>query len=120
MRGFCLLAVAKLNNANDCYAASSYASQGFGYSNDTLYVPLTYKNVSVVLVYRHPSTASGTLKSDADLSFRITSAAYADLFEIEGVGIGSGGKLWFSTNRRTKAGDTAHDGVHYFNGFKAA
>lgn len=96
---------------------TSYASQGLGYSNNTIYVPLTYKNVSVVLVYRNVSKATGTIKADSNLSFRITSAAYSDLFEIEGVGIANGGKLWFSTNRRTKPGDTAHDGVHYFNGY---
>ncbi|SFE84907.1 hypothetical protein SAMN05216378_4321 [Paenibacillus catalpae] len=98
---------------------TSYVSQGFGYSKDTIYVPLTYKNVSVVLVYRNLSKASGTIKADGNLSFRITSAAYADLFEIEGIGIANG-KLWFSTNRRTKPGDTAHDGVHYFNGYNAS
>ncbi|UVI29599.1 hypothetical protein [Paenibacillus spongiae] len=99
---------------------TSYAFQGFGYYNDTIYVPLTYKNVSIVLVYRNVSTASGTINADNNLSFRVTSAAYPDLFEIEGIGIANGDKLWFNTNRRTKPGDTAHDGVHYFNVFSAS
>ncbi|WP_314591092.1 hypothetical protein [Paenibacillus terrigena] len=99
---------------------TSYAFQGFGYYNDTIYVPLTYKNISIVLVYRNISTASGTKNADNNLSFRVTSAAYPDLFEIEGVGIANGNKLWFNTNRRSKPGDTAHDGVHYFNDYSAS
>ncbi|MDR0266609.1 hypothetical protein [Paenibacillus sp.] len=99
---------------------TSYAFQGFGYYNNTIYVPLTYKNISVILVYRNVSTASGTINADNNLSFRITSSTFPDLFEIEGVGIDQEGKLWFNTNRRTKPGDTAHDGVHYFNGFNAS
>jgi hypothetical protein len=97
---------------------SSYVFQGLGYYDDTIYVPMTYQNVSIVLVYRNVSTASGTITSDNSLSFRITSSAYPDLFEIEGVGIANGGALWYS-NRRTEPGDTAHDGVHYFNGYSA-
>ncbi|MBS7531097.1 hypothetical protein IC619_011385 [Hazenella sp. IB182353] len=95
----------------------SYATQGIGLHKDTLYFPMTYKNVSIVLVYRNISRASGTIKADDDLSFRITSKKYADLFEIEGVGIANGDKLWFNTNRRKQAGDTASDSVGYFNGF---
>ncbi|MBH5317589.1 hypothetical protein I6N90_07210 [Paenibacillus sp. GSMTC-2017] len=98
---------------------TSYVFQGFGYHNNTIYVPMTYKNVSIVLVYRNIPTASGTITSDSNLSFRITSAAYPDLFEIEGVGIAHGDKLWFNTNRRTAPGDTLHDGVHYFNDYSA-
>lgn len=99
---------------------TSYVTQGIGYYNNTLYFPLTYENVSIVLVYRNISTASGTIYADDNLSFRITSSAYADLFEIEGVGIANGDKLWFNTNRRTEPGDTAHDGVHYFNNYSAS
>jgi hypothetical protein len=99
---------------------TSYVFQGFGYYNDTIYVPLTYENVSIVLVYRNISAATGTIYSDDNLSFRITSATYPDLFEIEGVGIAGGDILWFNTNRRTEPGDTAHDGVHYFNDYSAS
>lgn len=99
---------------------TSFVTQGIGYYNNTLYYPLTYENVSIVLVYRNISTASGTIYADDDLSFRITSSAYPDLFEIEGVGIANGDKLWFNTNRRTEPGDTASDGVHYFNGYSAS
>lgn len=69
-----------------------------------------------MLVYDNISSASGTIYAMNDLSFRITSSAYPDLFEIESVGV-SGGKLWFATNRRKTSGDTASDGVHYFNGY---
>lgn len=99
---------------------TSYVFQGYGYHNNSVYVPMTYKNVSIVLVYRNISTASGTITADNNLSFRITSAAYPDLFEIESVAIAHGDKLWFNTNRRTAPGDTAHDGVHYFKLFSAS
>ncbi|WNQ08865.1 hypothetical protein MJA45_14515 [Paenibacillus aurantius] len=117
--GFTLNTSDALVNGSTISNISSYVSQGFGYYNNTIYVPLTYENVSIVLVYRSISTASGTIYSDDNLSFRITSSTYPDLFEIESVGIANGDKLWFNTNRRTAPGDTAHDGVHYFNGYSA-
>lgn len=109
-----------LVNGSKISNITSYVFQGYGYHNNTIYVPMTYKNVSIVLVYRNISGASGTITSDPNLSFRITSSTYPDLFEIEGVGIANGDKLWFNTNRRTAPGDTAHDGVHYFKGYSAA
>ncbi|WP_072336352.1 MULTISPECIES: hypothetical protein [unclassified Paenibacillus] len=118
--GFYLNIEDALVNGSKVSNITSFVFQGFGYHNNTLYVPLTYQNVSIVLVYRNISTASGTIQADNNLSFRVTSAAYPDLFEIEGVGIANGDKLWFSTNRRTQPGDTAHDGVHYFNNFSAS
>ncbi|CAG7598131.1 hypothetical protein PAESOLCIP111_00200 [Paenibacillus solanacearum] len=108
-----------LVNGSTVSNINSYLFQGFGYRNNTIYLPLTYENVSIVLVYRNISTASGTIYSDNDLSFRITSSAYSDLFEIEDVGIDNGGKLWFNTNRRADSSDTTSDGVHYFNGYTA-
>ncbi|MFC0003430.1 hypothetical protein [Micromonospora siamensis] len=98
---------------------TSYSTQGIGYHNNTLYYPLTYSNVSVVLVYRNVSAASGTIYADNGLSFRITSSAYSDLFEIEGLGVANGDKLWFNTNRRANPDDTTSDGVHYFNDYSA-
>lgn len=109
-----------LVNGSKISNITSYVFQGYGYHNNTIYVPMTYKNVSIVLVYRNISAASGTITSDPNLSFRITSSAYPDLFEIEGVGIANGDKLWFNTNRRTAPGDTANDGVHYFKGYSAS
>jgi hypothetical protein len=106
-----------LVNGSTVANIGSFATQGIGYYGGTLYFPVTYENVSIVLVYSNVDSASGTIYADDNLSFRITSSAYPDLFEIEGVGIGSGGNLWFNTNRRTAPGDTAHDGVHYFNGY---
>jgi hypothetical protein len=106
-----------LVNGSTVSNITSYATQGIGYYSNTLYFPLTYQNVSIVLVYRNISAAAGTIYADNNLSFRITSSTYPDLFEIEGVGIANGDKLWFNTNRRTSSGDTAHDGVHYFDGY---
>jgi hypothetical protein len=109
-----------LVNGNTVSNINTYLFQGFGYSNNTIYLPLTYENISIVLVYRNISTASGTIYADDDLSFRITSSAYSDLFEIEDVGIDNGGKLWFNTNRRADSSDTASDGVHYFTLYTAS
>ncbi|WNQ10874.1 hypothetical protein MJA45_25175 [Paenibacillus aurantius] len=117
--GFALNTADALVNGSTVSNIGSYTSQGLGYYNNTIYVPLTYNNVSIVLVYLNISTASGTIYSDDNLSFRITSSTYSNLFEIESVGIANGDKLWFNTNRKTDASDTAHDGVHYFNGYSA-
>ncbi|MBE1488310.1 hypothetical protein [Plantactinospora soyae] len=98
----------------------TFSNQGFFYdeSKKVLYNPLTKGHRSIVLVYRNVSpTTTGTAPAATDLSFRITSAAYAIKFEIEGVGL-SDGKLYFSTNRANESG--AHDGVHVFNGYVAA
>jgi hypothetical protein len=99
---------------------TSYTNQGFGYYNNVIYFPLTKNNVSIVLVYRNVSGASGTIKAATNLSFRVTSQVYSNLFEIESVGIGAGNHLWFGTNRRKSANDTSHDAVLYFNGYTAA
>lgn len=117
--GFYLDTEDALVNGSKVANITSYVTQGFGYHSDTVYFPLTYNNVSIVLVYRNISTASGTINAASDLSFRITSSAYPTLFEIESVGIGAGSNLWFNTNRKTSSSDTAHDGVHYFNGYTA-
>ncbi|MBA3772396.1 MAG: hypothetical protein H0X13_07920 [Ramlibacter sp.] len=95
---------------------SGYVHQGLGYysGNDSIYVPITHANVSIVLVYRNVSSASGTITSDPNTSFKIVSSSYPTQFEVEGVGVGLGGKLYFNTNRDNNA-----DGVHYFNGYTA-
>lgn len=105
-----------LVNGSTVSNISEYSTQGIGYYDDKIYYPLTKDNVSIVLVYDNISTASGTIYSMDNLSFRITSSAYSDLFEIESVGI-SNGLLWFATNRRANSSDTTSDGVHYFNGY---
>lgn len=115
--GFYLNIEDALVNGSTVSNITSYTTQGFGYYSGTLFFPLTLNNVSIVLVYRNIPSASGTIMADNNLSFRITSSAYADLFEIEGLGIANGDKLWFNTNRRTDPSDTAHDGVHYFDGY---
>jgi len=116
--GFAINTVDALVNGSKISNISSYTNQGFGYSaaNDRIFVVLTYQNISVILVYNNVNTASGTITSDPNLSFRITSSAYPTLFEIESCAI-EDGKLWFNCNRKTDANDTAHDAVAYFNGF---
>lgn len=115
---FTINIVDALVNGSTVSNITSYSGQGIGYSlaNDRLFVPLTYENISIVLVYDDISTASGTITSNPNLSFRITSGAYPDLFEIESCSV-EDGKLWFNCNRRTAPGDTAHDAVCYFNGY---
>jgi hypothetical protein len=117
--GFYINTESALVNGSTVPDIATYTNQGFGYSaaKNRIYHPITKDNVSIVLVYNNISTASGTITADPNLSFRITSNAFPDLFEIEGCSIGLNGRLWFNTNRRTSPGDTASDGVHYFNGF---
>lgn len=96
---------------------SSYTYQGFGYYKNYLFVPLTKDNVSIVLVY-NIEDASGTIKCKSNLSFRITSSTYSDLFEIESCGICSDdGRLYFNTNRRKTSGGAGYDAIHYFKGY---
>lgn len=117
--GFYINTEAALVNGSTVSDIATYVNQGFGYSSaaNRVYHILTKGNVSIILVYNNISTASGTITADPNLSFRITSSAYSYSFEIEGCGIGLNGNLWFNTNRKTDANDTAHDGVHYFDGF---
>lgn len=99
----------------------NFSNQGFFYHEaaNTPYYPLTKENVSIVLAYRNmTSTTTGKVTSDPKLSFRITSAMYADKFEIQGVGV-SGGRLYFNTNRAKSSSDSNWDGVRVFNGYKA-
>ncbi|MGC4081688.1 MAG: hypothetical protein QM736_06185 [Vicinamibacterales bacterium] len=116
--GFTLNIVDALVNGSKVSNITSYVGQGIGYSfaNDRLFVPLTYQNVSIVLVYENVTTASGTITANPNLSFRITSSAYSDLFEIESCSV-EDGKLYFNCNRRTDPDDTAHDAVCYFNDY---
>ncbi|MBI2512759.1 MAG: hypothetical protein HYV96_12345 [Opitutae bacterium] len=116
--GFTINIVDALVNGSKVSNITSYTGQGIGYSfaNDRLFVPLTYQNVSIVLVYENITTASGTITSNPNLSFRITSSTYSDLFEIESCAV-EDGKLYFNCNRRTDPNDTAHDAVCYFNGY---
>jgi hypothetical protein len=117
--GFYINTESALVNGSTVSDIATYTNQGFGYSaaKNRIYHPVTKGNVSIVLVYNNISTASGTITADPNLSFRITSSAYSNLFEIEGCSIGLNGRLWFNTNRRANPDDTASDGVHYFNDF---
>lgn len=95
-----------------------YRHQGIGYKigTDRLYVPLTYENISIVLVYDNISTATGTIYASDDLSFRITSSAFPTLFEIESID-NANGKLWFNCNRKKMSTDIANDAICYFNDY---
>lgn len=115
---FSINTTSALVNGSTVSDISTYTNQGFGYSvdNDRIFVVLTKANVSIILCYNNVNTASGTITADPNLSFRITSSAYPNLFEIESCSI-EDGKLWFNANRRINASDTANDCVAYFNGY---
>ncbi len=115
-RAFVLDVAGALVNGATVSDLDTFSHQGVFYdaANQTLYVPLTKDNRSIVLVYRSVTPArTATATSDENLSFRITSSAYSK-FEIEGVGL-SGGRLYFNTNRANSTG--AHDGVHVFKSY---
>ena len=89
----------KINGtANDL---SSWIHQGFAYHKNTIYVPMynpKSHNQSIIAVY-NIKNASGEVKANSKLSFRITSSAFKT-FEIESCGIcPDNGKLYFNTNR---------------------
>lgn len=94
--------IASVNINGKVNDLSAYTHQGFGYYKGKLYVPLwdsiNKRNRSVIPVYNVNGTSSGTLTSDPNLSFRITSSAYS-LFEIESCDISGDGKLYMNTNR---------------------
>ena len=102
---------------------SSWVNQGFGYYDNTLFVPLSGPDNalhrSVVLVYNLDNVPLGATIYPTDyLAFRVTSGAYSALFEIESVDIcSSDGKLYFNTNRRRSDSDTNHDGISSFDGY---
>ncbi len=102
---------------------SNWVNQGFGYHNNTLFVPITGPdgelNRSVVCVYNLTDVVPGsTIYPTESLAFRVTSGAYSALFEIESVDICSGDNmLYFNTNRRVTNSDTNHDGVSHFTGY---
>lgn len=97
---------------------NNFTRQGIGYiaSTDQLLIPLTNKNVSIILVYDNASTATGTITANPDLSFRITSSSYPYLFEIEGCDE-TNGKLYFNCNRKTNSSDISHDAICFFRNF---
>ncbi len=107
-----------LVNGSKISNIEEYTKQGIGYidGTDQLLIPLTYNNVSVVLVYNNASAATGTITANSNLSFRITSSAYPNLFEIEGCDEANG-RLYFNCNRKETSSDILHDAVCYFNGY---
>lgn len=113
----------------DC---SDFTKQGICYYKGILYVPMmndTKKSQSVVACYKFSipsliSKASGTtafstkVTAMSNLSFRITSSEYSNLFEIECVAFDDG-VMYFNTNR-SKSSDTNADGIHCFKEYVAA
>ena len=81
---------------------SDWVNQGFGYYDNTLFVPLSGPDNalhrSVVLVYNLDNVPQGATIYPTDyLNFRITSGAYSALFEIESVDICSAdGKMYYN------------------------
>ncbi len=102
---------------------SDYVFQGFGYRNDRIYVPLTKGNDSVVLTYDNIANhiadgVDNTIGQDTSLTFRVLSGVYANLFEIESLGINpNNGYLYFNVNRRKTSGDSNSDAVCRFKNY---
>lgn len=97
---------------------SGYTSQAFDLKDNKIFVVWWNKQKpqqSVIVVY-DITDASGTIKAEENLSFRITSSAYP-LFEIESCGIASDGKLYFNANRRVSSTDINHDAVMCFQNY---
>lgn len=94
---------------------SSWIHQGFAYHKNTIYVPMynpNKHNQSIIAVY-NIKNASGEVKANSKLSFRITSSAFKT-FEIESCGIcPENGKLYFNTNRANASGSN-HDALLVF------
>ena len=116
----CTLNVAQARVKGQIYDFTDFLNQGMDYHDGKIFLPLsgdTQAEVSVVLVYDIEG-ASGTLKNDPTLSFRVTSSTYAALFEIEDVAIcQETGRLYFNTNRRKSSSDTNYDSCSYFDDY---
>ncbi len=97
-----------------------FTRQGCCYYKNRIYMVFSNDdkpNVSIIAVYDGIDNATGVVKSNPNLSFRITSKAYTT-FEMEGCGISSkNGKLYFSANRRVSDTDTNHDAIMCFNNY---
>ena len=113
----CSINVSSARLKGEIYDFSSFLQQGMDYHDGKLFVPLsgnTQVDTSVVLVYDLEG-ASGELRNDPTLSFRVISSTYSALFEIEDVCIcQETGKLYFNTNRRKTNSDTDYDSCSYF------
>ena len=119
----CTLDVSNVRLKGEMQDYSTYTQQGFDYHDGKIFLPLSGNayvetiNHSVVLVYDLEG-ATGTIRNDPTLSFRVISGTYSGLFEIEDVAVcDQDGKLYFSSNRRKTESDTDYDGVSYFMGY---
>ena len=113
----CTINVSSARLKGATYDFSSFLQQGMDYHDGKLFLPLSgdaQEDTSVVLVYDLEG-ADGELMNDPTLSFRIISASYSALFEIEDVAIcQETGRLYFNTNRRVTDYDTDYDSCSYF------
>ena len=113
----CTINISAARLKGETYDFSSFLQQGMDYHDGKLFLPLSgdsQANTSVVLVYDLEG-ASGELKNDPTLSFRVISDKYSALFEIEDVSVCmQTGRLYFNTNRRVSSSDTDHDSCSYF------
>ena len=119
----CTLDVTNVRLKGTMIDYSAFTQQGFDYHDGKIFLPLTGNasadtiNQSVVLVYDLEG-ASGTIRNDPTLSFRIISGTYAGLFEIEDCAVcPTTGQLYFDSNRRKTSSDTDYDGVSFFTGY---
>ncbi len=123
MTKLCVLAKDKVVIKGSTLDLSDWVNQGFGYYDNTLFVPYTGPDGelhrSVVCVYNLDNVVPGsTLYPTESVVFRVTSGAYSALFEIESVDVCSTDKMmYFNTNRRKTNSDTNHDGVSTFDGY---
>ena len=123
LKHLCNLDTTNVRLKGELHDYSTWTQQGFDYHDGKVFLPLTGNavvetiNQSVVLVY-DVEGASGTVRNDPTLSFRIISGQYSGLFEIEDVEVCDyDGKLYFSSNRRKTESDTNYDGVSFFAGY---
>jgi len=119
----CNLDVTNVRLKGEMIDYSTFTQQGFDYQDGKVFLPLSGNayvetiNYSVVLVYDIEG-ATGTVRNDPTLSFRVISGQYAGLFEIEDVEVCDyDGQLYFSTNRRKTESDTNYDAVSFFTGY---
>lgn len=120
----CTLNVSEIRLKGSVIDFSKFTQQGFDYHDGKVFLPLTGNayaetiNYSIVAVYDLEG-ASGEVKNDPSLSFRVVSGTYPGLFEIEDVEVcPKTGRLYFSVQRRKSASETDYDAVCHFYGYQ--
>ena len=120
----CTLDVSKVTVDGKTRNFSSFVTQGMGYKDGYLFLPLSGNddeatlNHNVVIAYDiSKAKGSVTVQPDESKSFYVISEEYPALFELEDCGIGADGKLYFNTNGRRAENDTKHDATFVINNF---